>query len=72
MDIVKSSTGFKAMLPRSTSVEDIRLMRASIKPETGLKAAGGIRTTEDALKMIEAGATRIGASSGRDIVAGLE
>lgn len=72
VDIVKSSTGFKAMLPRSTSVEDIRLMRASIKPETGLKAAGGIRTTEDALKMIEAGATRIGASSGRDIVAGLE
>lgn len=68
VDIVKTSTGFKKMLPRSTSVEDVQLIRAHIKPETGLKAAGGIRTTEDALKMIEAGATRIGASSGKDIV----
>ena len=71
VDIVKSSTGFSAMLPRSTSVEDIVLMRKSIKPTTGLKAAGGIRTTEDALKMIEAGATRIGASSGQALIAGL-
>ena len=71
-DFVKSSTGFGAMLPRSTSVEDIALMRRSIKPSTGLKAAGGIRTTEDALKMIEAGATRIGASSGRAIVDGMK
>ena len=72
VDIVKTSTGFKKMLPRSTTVEDVKLIRAHIRPETGLKAAGGIRTTEDALKMIEAGATRIGASSGRDIIAGLE
>lgn len=72
VDIVKSSTGFKAMLPRSTTVEDIQLIKKSIHPGTGIKAAGGIRTTKDALAMIEAGATRIGASSGRDIVNGLD
>lgn len=72
VDIVKTSTGFKAMLPRSTSVEDVELIRKTIKPTTGLKAAGGIRTTEDALKMIAAGATRLGASSGRVIVDGFE
>ncbi|MBC8588962.1 deoxyribose-phosphate aldolase [Paratissierella segnis] len=72
VDIVKTSTGFSAMLPRSTSVEDVKLIRKHIKPTTGLKAAGGIRITADALKMIEAGATRIGASSGKEIVAGLD
>lgn len=71
VDIVKTSTGFSAMLPRATSVEDVRLIRANIRPETGLKAAGGIRTTQDALAMIEAGATRIGASAGEDIINGL-
>lgn len=71
VDIVKTSTGFSAMLPRSTTVDDVRLIRCSIKAETGVKAAGGIRTTADALAMIEAGATRIGASAGEEIINGL-
>ncbi|HHY21363.1 MAG TPA: deoxyribose-phosphate aldolase [Bacilli bacterium] len=68
VDIVKTSTGFSAMLPRSTTVEDVKLIKENIKSETGIKAAGGIRTTEDALEMIKAGATRIGASSGQEII----
>lgn len=71
VDIVKTSTGFSAMLPRSTSVEDVKLIRRSVKPETGVKAAGGIRNTADTLAMIEAGATRIGASAGEEIINGL-
>ena len=71
VDIVKTSTGFSAMLPRSTSVEDVRLIRSRVKPDTGVKAAGGIRTTADTLAMIEAGATRIGASAGEEIIGGL-
>lgn len=71
VDIVKTSTGFSAMLPRSTSVEDVKLIRRSVKPSTGVKAAGGIRTTADTLAMIEAGATRIGASAGEAIINGL-
>lgn len=71
VDIVKTSTGFSAMLPRATTVEDVKLIRAHIKPTTGLKAAGGIRTTADTLAMIEAGATRIGASAGAEIINGL-
>lgn len=71
VDIVKTSTGFSAMLSRSTSVDDVKLIRRSVRPETGVKAAGGIRTTEDTLAMIEAGATRIGASAGEAILNGL-
>ena len=71
VDIVKTSTGFSAMLPRSTSVDDVKLIRSSVKPGTGIKAAGGIRTTADTLAMIEAGATRIGASAGEEIIGGL-
>lgn len=71
VDIVKTSTGFSAMLPRSTSVEDVKLIRKNVKSTTGVKAAGGIRTTKDALAMIEAGATRVGASAGIDIINGL-
>lgn len=71
VDIVKTSTGFSAMLPRSTSAEDVKLIRSCVKPETGVKAAGGIRTTADTLAMIEAGATRIGASAGEEIIGGL-
>jgi deoxyribose-phosphate aldolase len=51
-------------------VEDVRLMRKVVGPEMGVKAAGGIRTYEQALAMIEAGATRIGTSSGVKIVEG--
>lgn len=68
-DFIKTSTGFAPVLPRSTTVEDVRIIRANIAAQTGLKAAGGIRTAQDALAMIEAGATRIGASSGANIIA---
>jgi deoxyribose-phosphate aldolase len=60
-DYVKTSTGFAAA---GATVEDVRLMRATVGPDIGVKASGGIRTREDALAMIEAGASRIGASSG--------
>jgi deoxyribose-phosphate aldolase len=49
-------------------VEDVALMRSIVGPDVGVKAAGGIRSYEDALRMIEAGANRIGASSGIQIV----
>lgn len=70
-DIVKTSTGYGPILPRSTSLEDVKLLRGVLKRETGIKAAGGIRTTRDALQMLAAGATRIGASCGLDILNGL-
>lgn len=60
-DYVKTSTGFSTA---GATVEDVRLMRATVGPEIGVKASGGIRTREDARAMIEAGASRIGASSG--------
>lgn len=58
---VKTSTGFG---PHGATVEDVRLLRASVSEELGVKAAGGIRTVADALAMIEAGATRLGTSAG--------
>ncbi|HWL66809.1 MAG TPA: deoxyribose-phosphate aldolase [Geminicoccus sp.] len=66
-DFVKTSTGFSK---GGATVEDIRLMRATVGPEMGVKASGGIRSRADALAMIEAGATRIGASAGIAIVQG--
>ncbi|NHM31854.1 deoxyribose-phosphate aldolase [Neobacillus terrae] len=66
-DYVKTSTGFST---GGATVEDIRLMRKTVGPEIGVKASGGVRSREDALAMIEAGATRIGASSGIAIVNG--
>ncbi|WP_371731582.1 deoxyribose-phosphate aldolase [Thermococcus sp. MV11] len=66
-DFVKTSTGFGT---GGATVEDVRLMRKVVGPEMGVKAAGGIRTYEQALAMIEAGATRIGTSSGVKIVEG--
>lgn len=57
---VKTSTGFAK---GGATVEDIRLMRKTVGAELGVKASGGIRTREDALKMIAAGATRVGASA---------
>ncbi|WP_141431481.1 deoxyribose-phosphate aldolase [Bacillus sp. 03113] len=66
-DFVKTSTGFST---GGATVEDIKLMRKTVGPEIGVKASGGIRDLEDANKMIEAGATRIGASSGVAIVSG--
>jgi deoxyribose-phosphate aldolase len=64
-DYVKTSTGFG---PGGATLEDVALMRRTVGPEIGLKAAGGIRTYEAALAMVAAGATRIGASSGVRIV----
>ena len=60
-DFVKTSTGFAA---GGATVEDVKLMRKTVGPEMGVKAAGGIRDRETALKMIKAGATRIGTSAG--------
>jgi deoxyribose-phosphate aldolase len=65
-DFVKTSTGFG---PGGATVADVSLMRRTVGPEMGVKAAGGIRTLADAQRMIEAGATRIGASAGVQIVA---
>jgi deoxyribose-phosphate aldolase len=66
-DFVKTSTGFG---PSGARVEDVALMRRTVGEDVGVKAAGGIRTREDAERMIAAGATRIGASSGIQIVEG--
>jgi deoxyribose-phosphate aldolase len=64
-DYVKTSTGFG---PSGATVEDVALMRRVVGPEMGVKAAGGIRTAEEAKAMIAAGATRIGASASVKIV----
>ncbi|WP_291565709.1 MULTISPECIES: deoxyribose-phosphate aldolase [unclassified Clostridium] len=64
-DFVKTSTGFST---DGATVEDIKLMRKVVGPQIGVKASGGVRTTEDALKFIEAGANRIGASASIAIV----
>lgn len=64
---VKTSTGFST---GGATVEDIRLMRSIVGPDMGVKASGGIRTRDDALRMIEAGATRIGASASIVIIGG--
>jgi deoxyribose-phosphate aldolase len=62
---VKTSTGFSS---GGATVDDIKLMREIVGPHMGVKASGGIRTREDAVKMIEAGANRIGASASVKIV----
>lgn len=63
-DFVKTSTGFVG----GATVEDVRLMRQTVGPHMGVKAAGGIRSYADAMAMIEAGANRIGASASVQIV----
>jgi deoxyribose-phosphate aldolase len=64
-DFVKTSTGF---LGGGATVADVRLMRRIVGPNLGVKASGGIRTAADAKAMIEAGANRIGTSSGVKIM----
>lgn len=64
-DFVKTSTGFG---PGGATAEDVALMRRVVGPDIGVKAAGGVRSYSDAKAMIEAGATRIGASAGVRIV----
>ncbi|CAM4176985.1 deoxyribose-phosphate aldolase [Jeotgalicoccus halotolerans] len=66
-DFVKTSTGFNGS---GASVEAVALMRLTVGEDMGVKASGGVRSYEDAKKMIEVGATRIGASSGIAIVNG--
>ncbi|MDP4169578.1 MAG: deoxyribose-phosphate aldolase [Bacillota bacterium] len=67
-DFVKTSTGFST---GGATVEDIALMRKTVGPNIGVKASGGVRNLKDTQNMIDAGATRIGASSGVSIVNGL-
>lgn len=64
-EFVKTSTGFG---PGGATAHDVKLMRAAVGPEMGVKAAGGIRTLEDLEAMVAAGANRIGTSAGVRIV----
>ncbi|MCB5135899.1 deoxyribose-phosphate aldolase, partial [Streptococcus mutans] len=66
-DFVKTSTGFSIA---GAKLEDVRLMRQTVGPDVGVKAAGGTRSLEDAQAFIEAGATRIGTSAGVTIMEG--
>src|SRR5690625_4254606 len=68
-DFVKTSTGFG---PGGATVADIKLMRTIVGEQIGVKASGGVRTIEDAIAVIEAGANRIGASAGISIVEGVK
>jgi deoxyribose-phosphate aldolase len=64
---VKTSTGFGG---GGATIDDVRLMRAVVGPDMGVKASGGVRDAEQARKMIAAGATRLGASASVEIVQG--
>ncbi len=64
---VKTSTGFST---GGATPEDVALIRSAVGPDMGIKASGGVRTREDAEKVIAAGATRIGTSGGVGIVKG--
>ncbi len=66
---VKTSTGFHPA--GGATVKDVRLLRSTVGPDFGVKAAGGIRTLADAQAMLEAGATRLGTSSSPAILAAL-
>ena len=68
-DFVKTSTGFA---PSGATLEDLRLMRRSVSPGIGVKAAGGIRTLDALIDALNAGATRVGATATRAILAELE
>ncbi len=65
-DFVKTSTGFSS---GGATEADIQLMRATVGPEMGVKASGGVRTLDALQRMVHAGATRIGTSSGAQIIA---
>lgn len=78
-DYVKTSTGFAIikdkdgkLLPNGASVNAVKLMRQAVGPSMGVKASGGIHNYQEALAMVEAGATRIGSSSGKEILQGAE
>jgi deoxyribose-phosphate aldolase len=65
-DFIKTSTGYA---PAGATAEDVRLLRDNLLPEIQIKAAGGIRTSRQALAMLQAGASRIGTSAGIQILA---
>ena len=64
-DFMKTSTGYG---PSGATVEDVRLMRSNLLPEIQIKAAGGIRSYAEAAQLLQAGATRLGTSSGIKII----
>ena len=64
-DFVKTSTGFST---GGATVHDVALMRKTVGPDMGVKASGGVRTHEDLVAMVEAGANRIGTSNGTKII----
>lgn len=66
---VKTSTGYST---GGATVEDVRLMRETVGPEMGVKASGGVRTYDDAIAMLKAGANRLGCSSTMKIVNGVK
>ena len=66
---VKTSTGYST---GGATVEDVRLMRETVGPEMGVKASGGVRTYDDAIAMLKAGANRLGCSSTMKIVGGVK
>lgn len=66
-DFVKTSTGFG---PGGATAEDIALMRAVVGPDMGVKASGGVRSYDDAVNMLKAGASRLGCSSSVAVVTG--
>ena len=68
-DFVKTSTGFST---GGATAEDVALMRKTVGPDMGVKASGGIKDFKTAVAMIAAGATRIGAGAGVEIVSGAE
>lgn len=64
-DYVKTSTGFST---RGATIEDVQIMKAAVHGKAKVKAAGGVRTHEDMVKIVEAGADRIGTSAGCSLV----
>jgi len=69
VDFVKTSTGFRE---KGATVEDVKLMKEVVGDRIGVKAAGGIRSVDEALSIIGAGASRIGTSSGVQIIEGFK
>ncbi|MDO4940699.1 MAG: deoxyribose-phosphate aldolase [Erysipelotrichaceae bacterium] len=65
IDFIKTSTGFG---PSGATIDDVKLMKECVQDKIKIKAAGGIRSAEDALAFIEAGASRIGTSAGPKII----
>lgn len=69
VNFIKTSTGFAS---RGATLNDVEIMKSVVKDDILIKAAGGVRSSEDLVKMIEAGASRIGTSSGVALIKGLK